>query len=29
LCYGFQMMEKLDMEDHDIPVNVVIWSETK
>jgi len=29
LCYGFQMMEKLDMEDHDIPVDVVIWSETK
>jgi len=29
LCYGFQMMEKLDMEEHDIPVDVVIWSESK
>ena len=27
LCYGFQMFEKLDTEDHDIPVDLVLWSD--
>ena len=26
LCYDFQMMEHLDTEDHDIPVDLVIWA---
>ena len=27
LCYGFQMLEKLDTDDHDIPVDFVLWQE--
>ncbi len=27
LCYGFQMVEELETEDHDIPVDDVIWTE--
>ena len=27
LCYGFQMFPKLDMADHDIPVDTVLWQE--
>ena len=26
LCYDFQMFEHLETEDHDIPVNYVIWA---
>ena len=26
LCYDFQMLEHLDTEDHDIPVDLVIWA---
>ena len=26
LCYEFQMLPKLDVEDHDIPVDTVIWA---
>ena len=26
LCYDFQMMEHLDTEDHDIPVDFVFWA---
>ena len=26
LCYEFQMMPKLDVEDHDIPVDTVLWA---
>ncbi len=26
LCYDFQMMEHLDTEDHDIPVDTVLWA---
>lgn len=26
LCYDFQMMEHLETEDHDIPVDTVIWA---
>ena len=26
LCYDFQMFDHLDTEDHDIPVNYVIWA---
>ena len=26
LCYDFQMMEHLDTEDHDIPVDLVLWA---
>lgn len=27
LCYGFQMVDHLETEDHDIPVDVVLWAE--
>ena len=27
LCYGFQMLPFLDTEDHDIPVDTVLWSD--
>ena len=26
LCYEFQMLPKLDVEDHDIPVDMVLWA---
>ena len=26
LCYDFQMLERLDTEEHDIPVDQVIWA---
>ena len=26
LCYDFQMLEHLDTEEHDIPVNTVLWA---
>ena len=26
LCYGFQMLPSLDTEEHDIPVDLVIWA---
>ena len=26
LCYDFQMLDHLETEDHDIPVNYVIWA---
>ena len=26
LCYDFQMLEKLETEEHDIPVDLVIWA---
>lgn len=26
LCYEFQMLPKLDVEDHDIPVDAVLWA---
>lgn len=26
LCYGFQMVESLPVQDHDIPVDLVLWS---
>ncbi len=26
LCYGFQMLDKLETQDHDIPVDLVLWS---
>ena len=26
LCYGFQMLDALETQDHDIPVNLVLWS---
>ena len=26
LCYGFQMLEALETQDHDIPVDLVLWS---
>ena len=26
LCYEFQMQPKLDVEDHDIPVDTVLWA---
>lgn len=26
LCYEFQMLPKLDVEDHDIPVDLVLWA---
>ena len=26
LCYDFQMLEHLDTEDHDIPVDTVLWA---
>lgn len=26
LCYEFQMLPKLDVEDHDIPVDTVLWA---
>lgn len=29
LCYGFQMLPFLDTEDHDVPVDVVLWSNYK
>lgn len=28
LCYDFQMMDHLDTEEYDIPVDLVIWAET-
>lgn len=27
LCYGFQMLEQLDVEDYDVPVDLVLWSD--
>jgi 5-formyltetrahydrofolate cyclo-ligase len=27
LCYGFQMMEHLETEEFDIPVDVVLWAD--
>lgn len=27
LCYGFQMFESLETEAHDIPVDLVLWSD--
>ncbi len=27
LCYGFQMLERLETDDHDIPVDQVIWAD--
>ena len=29
LCYGFQMVEKLETEEFDIPVDQVIWADGK
>ena len=29
LCYDFQVLPHLDAEDHDIPVDVVLWSEVR
>ena len=26
LCYGFQMLDALETQDHDIPVDLVLWS---
>ena len=26
LCYDFQMLEKLETEDHDIPTDLVLWA---
>lgn len=26
LCYGFQMLDVLETQDHDIPVDLVLWS---
>lgn len=26
LCYGFQMMESLPVQEHDVPVDLVLWS---
>lgn len=26
LCYDFQMLDKLETEDHDIPVDLVLWA---
>ena len=26
LCYDFQMMDKLETEEHDIPVDYVLWA---
>ena len=26
LCYSFQMMDHLDTEEHDIPVDLVLWA---
>lgn len=26
LCYEFQMLPRLDVEDHDIPVDMVLWA---
>ena len=26
LCYGFQMLEHLETEAHDIPVDTVLWA---
>ena len=26
LCYGFQVVEKLELQDHDLPVDAVLWS---
>lgn len=28
LCYGFQMVDAIPTDDYDIPVNLVLWSET-
>ena len=27
LCYGFQLVDRVEMEPHDIPVDAVLWSE--
>ncbi len=27
LCYGFQMFDRLDTDEHDIPVDAVLWQE--
>ena len=27
LCFGFQMLPRLDTDDHDIPVDLVLWTE--
>ena len=27
LCYGFQLLDHVEMEPHDIPVDAVLWSE--
>lgn len=29
LCYGFQVLPSLDTEDHDIPVDTVLWCDCK
>lgn len=27
LCYGFQMLDALEIQEHDIPVDLVLWSQ--
>lgn len=29
LCYAFQMVEDIPVQEHDIPVDVVLWTETE
>ena len=29
LCYGFQVVERLELEDHDMPVEFLLWSDSR